>query len=46
MEIERERVSSSQNECNLGRRERSKMKDEQGGGGGGLNLGILSERTF
>ena len=46
MEIERQRVSSSQNECNLGRRERSKMKDEQGGGGGGLNLGILSERTF
>ena len=46
MEIERQRVSSSQNECNLGRRERSKMKDEQGGGGGGLNLRILSERTF
>ena len=45
MEIERERVSSSQNECNLGRRERSKMKDEQGGGGGGSKLGNL-ERTY
>ena len=46
MEIERERVSSSQNECNLGRDECSKMnKDEQGGGGGGSKLGNL-DRTY
>ena len=51
MEIERERMSSSQNERNLGlgREGRGVLQNEQGetrGRGGGQNSGIWSKRTF
>ena len=47
MEIEKERVSSSQNEHNLeGGGGCSKTNKDKQGGRGGQNLGILSECTF
>ena len=46
MEIERERVSSSQNERNLGGRCSKTNKDEQGGRGRGSKLGNLERKYF
>ena len=49
MEMEREKVSLSQNEPYLGGRGRGALENEQRptrGEGEGQNSGILSERTF
>ena len=46
MEIERERVSSSQNEHNLGGGCSKTNKDEQGGSMGRSKLGNLERKYF